>query len=237
MRVGEKCVFTLDSTYFGGKLKPRHRYKGSYAGVYRDDDWVVYRGAKLRAKTVEPIKKPTVKKEKAPTASDYKNCSDMLFEIGVRYRDDWRSIISGKQFEEYDWNGLQAGHGCSRQYWDTRHAPKNCHAITSGENYAMSIGNSQIIMKYWEYVAKTYGEFYAKTLINMKHEPMKLNIGYLKEDCIFCYNFFYVWLVVWSEKYNKKRDPDEVIKKRCEKFTKAKTDGIMKVLKIVKGEL
>ena len=234
MRIGERCVFTVDKDMFGGKIKAGHKYVGKCAG----DLVVLYRNYRINVKSIKKAEKtPVVKKEKAPTASDYKNCSDMLFEMGVRYRDNWTSIISGKKFEEYDWNGLQAGHGCSRQYWDTRHTPVNCHAITSGENYAMSIGNSQIIMKYWEYVAKTCGEFYAKTLINMKHEPMKLNIGYLKEDCVFCYDFFKSWLADWCTKHKEKRNPDEVIQKRCEKFPKAKTDGIMKVLKIVKGEL
>ena len=232
MRIGERCVFTVDKDMFGGKIKAGHKYVGKCAG----DLVVLYRNYRINVKSIKKAEKTPVIKEKAPTASDYKNCSDMLFEMGVRYRDNWTSIISGKKFEEYDWNGLQAGHGCSRQYWDTRHAPVNCHAITSGENYAMSIGNSQIIMKYWEYVAKTCGDFYAKTLINMKHEPMKLNIGYLKEDCVFCYDFFKSWLADWCTKHKEKRNPDEVIQKRCEKFPKAKTDGIMKVLKIVKGE-
>ena len=233
MRVGEKCVFTVEEDLFGGKIKKDHRYTGKAL----KNGWVQYRTFTLKAKTIESVEKPKVKKEKAPTASDYKNFSDLCFECGVRYRDNWTSVISGKKFEEYDWNGLQAGHGCSRQYWDTRHTPKNCHAITSGENYAMSIGNSQIIIKYWEYVAKTYGELCAKTLINMKHEPMKLNIGYLKEDCVFCYDFFKSWLADWCTKHKEKRNPDEIIQKRCEKFPKAKTDGIMKVLKIIKGEI
>ena len=233
MRIGEKCIFTVGKDMFGGKLKAGHKYVGKCAG----DMLVSYRNCIINVKSIKKTEKTVVKKEKAPTASDYKNFGDLCFEVGVRYRDNWRSVISGKQFEEGDWNGLQAGHGCSRTYWDTRHNPINCHAITSGENYAMSIGNSQIIMKYWEYVAKTCGEFYAKTLINMKHETMKLNIGYLKEDCVFCYDFFKWWLADWCAKHKEKRNPDEVIQKRCEKFPKAKTDGIMKVLKIIKGEM
>lgn len=236
MRVGEKCIFTLDSTYFGGKLKPRHRYKGSYAGVYQDDDLVVYHGAKLRAKTVEPIKK-TVKKEKAPTASDYKNCSDMLFEVGVRYRDNFTSVISGDKFQEGDWNGLQAGHGVSRQHWATRHNPLNCHAITSGQNFHMSIGTTTTIAKYWAYVAKKYGQDVVADLINGNHPTPKLSIAYLKEDCRLCYSFFTRRLEEWNRTHSPRRSADEVIRWRCESFTKKKTDGIMKVLKIIKGEM
>ena len=235
MRVGEKCVFTLDSTYFGGKLKPNHRYKGSYAGVYQDDDWVVYHGAKLRAKTVEPIKK-TTKKEKAPTASDYKNCGDMLFEIGIRYRDKWHSIISGERFAEGDWNGLQAGHGVSRQHWATRHNPLNCHAITSGQNFHMSLGTTKTIATYWAYVGRKYGQEVVDDLLNNNESP-KLTIAYLKEDCKKQYDFLGQCLLKWNNYVGANRTADEVIKWRCKKFPKAKTDGIMKVLKIIKGEM
>lgn len=234
MRQGEKCVFTVSEDMFNGKLKKGHRY----IGKYWLDDWVFYRTFHIKAKTIEPIKKPTVKKAKAPTASDYKAFGDTAFECGVRYRDRWTSIISGKKFEEFEWNGLQAGHGCSRSYWDTRHMPQNCHAITSGENYAMSIGNATTIMKYWEYVRKACGEFRMNTLVNMKHEPTKLSIAYLKADCEFCYDFLAECLKEWNETAKTKRAPNEIIKKRCENYPKKKAEGVLKVLDLIqRGEI
>ena len=236
MRIGEKCIFVLAEDMFGGKLKARHRYNGVYAG----GDRVRYRTYTLVPEEIIPVKKTVVKKEKAPTASDYKNFSDLCFEVAIRFRDNWTSVISGQKFEEGDWNGLQAGHGVSRQHWATRHNPLNCHAITSGQNFHMSIGTTTTIAKYWAYVAKIYGQDVVDDLINGNHPTPKLSISYLKEDCIRQYEFLKNTLNTYLTLKTKtfvSADPDYYIKWRCEKFTKAKTDGIMKVLKIVKGEL
>ena len=235
MRVGEKCIFTVDKDMFGGKIKAGHKYVGKCAG----DLVVLYRNYYINVKSIKKVEKTPVIKEKAPTASDYKNFADLCFEVAIRYRDNWTSIISGKKFEEGDWNGLQAGHGVSRQHWATRHNPLNCHAITSGENFHMSIGTTTIIAKYWAYVTQKYGQGVVDCLINETRPTPKLSISYLKEDCIRQYEFLKNTLNTYLTLKTKTfvaADPDYYIKWRCEKFSKAKTDGIMKVLKIVKGE-
>lgn len=236
MRVGEKCVFTVDKDMFGGKIKAGHKYVGKCAG----DLVVLYRNYRINVKSIKKAEKTPVIKEKAPTASDYKNFGDVAFEMAIRFRDNWTSIISGQKFEEGDWNGLQAGHGVSRQHWATRHNPLNCHAITSGQNFHMSIGTTTTIAKYWAYVAKIYGQDVVDDLINGNHPTPKLSISYLKEDCIRQYEFLKNTLNTYLTLKTKTfvaADPDYYIKWRCEKFPKAKTDGIMKVLKIIKGEL
>lgn len=239
MRIGERCVFTVDKDMFGGKIKAGHKYVGKCAG----DLVVLYRNYRINVKSIKKAEKTPVIKEKAPTASDYKNFADLCFEVGVRYRDNWTSVISGKKFEEGDWNGLQAGHGCSRQYWDTRHVPVNCHAITSGENYQMSLGNATTIMKYWTYVANKYGQHVVDSLVNMKHENTKLSISYLKGDCKYQYDWLFFCVVQYFKKnnlFNPDTDYsphiDYIIKWRCAKLPNAKANGIMKVLKIIKGE-
>jgi hypothetical protein len=235
MRVGEKCVFTVEEDLFGGRIKKDHRYTGKAL----KNGWVQYRTFTLKAKTIESVEKPKIKKEKAPTASDYKNFGDVAFEMAIRFRDNWTSVISGQKFEEGDWNGLQAGHGVSRQHWATRHNPLNCHAITSGQNFHMSLGSTTTIAKYWAYVAKIYGQDVVDDLINGNHPTPKLSISYLKEDCIRQYEFLKNTLNTYLTLKTKtfvSADPDYYIKWRCEKFSKAKTDGIMKVLKIIKGE-
>lgn len=232
MRVGEKCKFVLSENLYA--LKAGRKYTGIYAG----GDRVRYQRFVVVPEEIIPIKK-TVKKEKAPTASDYKNFGDVAFEMAIRFRDNWTSVISGQKFEEGDWNGLQAGHGVSRQHWATRHNPLNCHAITSGQNFHMSIGTTTIIAKYWAYVAKKYGQDVVDNLINGDQPTPKLSISYLKEDCINQYEFLQNVLsryLTYKTKTFVSADPDYYIKWRCEKFSKAKTDGIMKVLKIIKGE-
>lgn len=231
MRQGEKCVFTVSEDMFNGKLKKGHRYVGKY--------WlptlVYYRNWHVPVATVEPIKKPTIKKAKAPTASDYKNLGDVLFETAIRYRDNFTSVISGEKFPEFTWNELQAGHGVSRQHWATRHNPLNCHAITSGQNFHMSLGTAKTIAQYWAYVAKKYGQDVVDSLLNEKHESPKLSIGYLKEDCEKQYDFLTECLETWNKTSKIKRSAFEVLCIRCEKFPKAKKEGIFKALTEIKG--
>ena len=233
MRIGEKCIFTVDMAinYGNIKLKTGHRYTGYWGG----GKTIVYKRCRLTANTVEPIKKTPVVKVKAPTASDYKNFGDLCFEVAIRYRDDWRSVISGKQFQEGDWNGLQAGHGCSRTYWDTRHEPFNCHAITSGENYQMSLGNPATILRYWDYVRNKYGADVVNYFVMLDHKPMKLSISYLQEDCKTCYSFLRRRLEEWDRKYNTSHSAPNVIKWRCENLPKAKAAGVLKVLDLIEG--
>lgn len=233
MRIGEKCIFTIDKDMFGGKLKANHKYIGKCAG----DMIVSYRNCIINVKSIKKVEKTVVKKEKAPTASDYKNLGDVLFETSVRYRDNFTSVISGEKFPEFTWNELQAGHGVSRKQWATRHNPLNCHAITSGQNFHMSLGTTTTIAKYWAYVAKKYGQDVVDDLINGTHPSPKLSISYLKEDCKNQYAFLIKCLEKWNQNTKNKRLADEVLKIRCEKFPKTKTQGILKAFSIIKGEL
>lgn len=228
MRIGEKCIFVLAEDMFGGKLKARHRYNGVYAG----GDRVRYRTYTLVPEEIIPVKKTVVKKEKAPTASDYKNFADTAFETAVRFRDKFTSVISGRKFPEGTWNELQAGHGITRQHWATRHNPCNCHAITSGENFHMSLGTTTIIAKYWSYVAKKYGQHTVDVLINGDHPTPKLSISYLKEDCLWCYDF------LKSCTKGNTKTPAEIIRWRIESYPKTKAKSVLKILeKIEKGDL
>lgn len=236
MRTGEKCKFTVgkDIQFGNLKLKGNHRYTG-YAWD-KEGTLVCYRNVLLKAKTLEPIQKPAVKKEKAPTASDYKNFSDLCFEVAIRYRDNWTSVISGKKFEEGDWNGLQAGHGVSRQHWATRHDALNCHAITSGENFHMSLGTTSTIAKYWRYVSKKYGQDVVDRLLDNKPESPKLTIAYLKEDCKKQYEFLGLCIVMYAKTVHHfiaNVSPSGYVKWRCENLPKKQADGVLKVLKLI----
>ena len=60
MRVGEKCVFTVEEDLFGGKIKKDHRYTGKAL----KNGWVQYRTFTLKAKTIESVEKPKTFKYK-----------------------------------------------------------------------------------------------------------------------------------------------------------------------------
>ena len=235
MRIGEKCKFVLSENLYA--LKAGRKYTGIYAG----GDRVRYQRFTVIPEEIIPIQKPAVKKEKAPTASDYKNFSDLCFEVAIRYRDNWQSVISGKKFEEGDWNGLQAGHGVSRQHWANRHNPCNCHAITSGENFHMSLGTTSTIAKYWKYVSKKYGQDVVDRLLDNQPESPQLTIAYLKEDCKKQYYFLYSMVTGYLIRKKAKLvevEADYYIKWRCEKYPKTKADGVLKVLDLIeRGEI
>lgn len=221
-------------------LKAGHKYTGIYAG----GDRVRYQRFTVIPEEIIPIQKPAAKKEKAPTASDYKKFSDVAFEVGVRFRDGWRSVISGQKFEEGDWNGLQAGHGISRQHWATRHNPLNCHAITSGQNFHMSLGTTKTIAQYWAYVAKKYGQDVVDDLLNNEKPSPKLTISYLKEDCKKQYDFLHNTLTEYLKTHKifpgmqEFMTVNECIVWRSEKLTKKQAEGVLKVLDLItKGDL
>lgn len=206
-----------------------------YTGIYAGGDRVRYQRFTLVPEEIIPIQKPAVKKEKGPTASDYKKFADVAFEVGVRFRDGWCSVISGQKFEEGDWNGLQAGHGVSRQHWATRHNPLNCHAITSGQNFHMSLGTTKTIAQYWAYVAKKYGQDVVDDLLNNEKPSPKLTISYLKEDCRLCYSFLSRRLEEWDKAHKTSHSAPEVIKWRCENLPKKQAEGVLKVLHLILG--
>lgn len=228
MKIGEKCIFTVDKDMFGGKIKAGHKYVGKCAG----DMLASYRNCIIQVKSIKKVEKSPVKKEKAPTASDYKAFGDTAFETAIRYRDKFTSVISGQKFPEGTWNELQAGHGITRQHWATRHNPVNCHAITSGQNFHMSIGTTSVIAKYWSYVTKKYGQHTVDNLINGDHPTPKLSISYLKEDCLWCYDF------LKSCTKGNAKTPAEIIRWRIESYPKTKAKSVLKILeKIEKGDL
>lgn len=228
MKIGEKCTFTVGKDMFGGKIKAGHKYVGKCAG----DALVSYRNCIIQVKSIKKVEKSPVKKEKAPTASDYKAFGDTAFETAIRYRDKFTSVISGQKFPEGTWNELQAGHGITRQHWATRHNPVNCHAITSGQNFHMSIGTTSVIAKYWSYVTKKYGQHTVDNLINGDHPTPKLSISYLKEDCLWCYDF------LKSCTKGNAKTPAEIIRWRIESYPKTKAKSVLKVLDLItKGEI
>ena len=232
MRIGEKCKFILSENMYA--LKAGRKYTGIYAG----GDRVRYQRFTLVPEEIIPIQKTPVVKVKAPTAADYKKFGDICFECGVRYRDNFTSVISGKRFAEGDWNGLQAGHGVSRQHWATRHDPMNCHAITSGENFHMSLGTTSTIAKYWKYVAKKYGQDVVDRLLDNEPESPKLTIAYLKEDCKKQYEFLANCIEQYlnvNRLYESYIIPSGYIKWRCEKLPKKQAEGVLKVLHLILG--
>lgn len=189
MKIGDKVNFICE--FENPKMKLGHKYKGTVVKQTPQHIWVksMYGFYKIPKADVEVLQRPAQKQFKAPTASDYKLFADTCFELGVRWRDGWKSIISGKQFKERDYQNLHAGHYISRACWATRHLPVNCHAITQGENYAMSRGCVKTISAYTDWLKKHCGDWQVEKLNELSTTKTKQDIIFLHQDCAFCFTF------------------------------------------------
>lgn len=178
-----------------------------YTGVaFNDGDKIrvhTIRGTVTISKSdiVEKVKKET--KTTAPTSAEYKLFSDTCFETAIRWRDGWKSVISGKQFKPGEYDKLHAGHFLSRLNWGSRHRGLNCHAITQGENYAMSRGDVRTINKYANFLEKTYGDNVLSELDEMAMQPVKLSISFLQEDCRYCWEYLNLYVDANKELANR----------------------------------
>lgn len=189
MKIGDKVKFICDFPH--PKMKQGHKYSGTVVRVLGHKaaiktiygSVVVYK-ADIEVKPV--VEPPTIK---APPAPDYKFFADTCFETAVRWRDGWKSVISGKQFQPRDYSGLHGGHYHSRAKWGTRHFPMNCHAITQGENFAMSRGCVKTISAYTDVLHKKYSDWALNKMLELAETPQKLTIPYLQNDCMFCFEY------------------------------------------------
>jgi len=93
----------------------------------------------------------------ALTSLDYKKFCDTCFEMWIRWRDGWQSVVSGRAYP-WDYTKIHAGHYFGRGSLNTRYDPRNCHAITSQENYWQHLGKQDEIIKYHDFMLRTYGQ-------------------------------------------------------------------------------
>lgn len=182
VRQGQKVSFEVERTF--GTLKPNHKYTGYFIG----QGYVKYGTYTVKALKITPILTQP-KKVRSFTSAEYKLFSDQCFEVAVRYRDKWTSVISGKKFLEYDWNGLNGGHYIGRGNWPTRHLPMNCHAITKNENRAMAQGDASVWEAYRTFLIKTYGQQMYDEMMALQKTYVRLTMPLLKADSIFCFDF------------------------------------------------
>lgn len=216
MRVGQKITFEIERSF--GKLKPAHKYVGYFVG----NDYVRYGQYVVKGINIQPfIKEPN--KIKDFTSSEYKTFADQCFEVGIRYRDKWTSIISGKKFLEYHWDGIHAGHFIGRNNWPTRHLPMNCHAITRDENRAMAQGDARVWEKYRNFLIKTYGQHMFDEMMALKSTYIRLTPNLLQEDCKFCFNFL-------VEQVKDTKRAVSIMEKRFSKFPKQKSERLKELL-------
>ena len=93
----------------------------------------------------------------------YKRFCDIVFEARIRWRDKWTDTLDGRRFPVGDYEHLHACHYIPRGCLATRYMDENCHAQSSGHNWAMSqaapaLIKDRTLRQYTRFIQRKYGE-------------------------------------------------------------------------------
>lgn len=194
-------------------------YTGRIVKKYADRLLVrLFRGSVVITEDQIICEKAAPAKPVAPTAAEYKLFASTVFEMAVRWRDNWTSIVSGKKLPKRDYDACHGGHYKSRGFWGTRLFPKNCHAITKDENNKMHLGDVSVIEKYRAYMVYTYGPDILNEIEDMAAQPQKLSVSFLQDSCREAYAYL-----------NSFCDADKELKWRIDKWRKSEREKMYRV--------
>lgn len=111
---------------------------------------------------------------------------DYVFQMCIRYRDDFTCITCGKKFPRGERTQLHAGHFISRGVYATRWDEENVAAECASCNLKQSFPDVEIIHKFEQQLKLRYGDDVIDRLFEKKHRVFKLNRAWL-EDMIDFY--------------------------------------------------
>jgi hypothetical protein len=111
---------------------------------------------------------------------------DDVFQMYVRYRDDFTCCTCGRKFTRGERTWLHAGHYISRGVYATRWNEKNVNAQCAGCNLKQSLADVEVIHTYEVFLKTKYGDNVIDELLTLKHTPYKLNRAEI-EDKIHYY--------------------------------------------------
>ena len=106
---------------------------------------------------------------------------DDVFQMCIRYRDNFTCITCGRKFPRGERTQCHAGHYISRGVYSTRWDEENVNCQCAGCNLRQSRGDAEIWHKYETELALKYGLDTVDRLIQKKHEVFKLNRVWLEE--------------------------------------------------------
>lgn len=106
---------------------------------------------------------------------------DDVFQMWVRYRDDFTCCTCGRKFTRGERTQLHAGHYISRGVYATRWNEKNVNAQCAGCNLKQSLADVEVIHTYEVYLRAKYGDKIIDELLYLKHSPFKLNRAELED--------------------------------------------------------
>jgi hypothetical protein len=106
---------------------------------------------------------------------------DDVFQMYVRYRDDFTCCTCGRKFTRGERTQLHAGHYISRGVYATRWNEKNVNAQCAGCNLKQSLADVEVIHTYEVFLKTKYGDNVIDELLSLKHSPYKLNRAELED--------------------------------------------------------
>lgn len=107
---------------------------------------------------------------------------DDVFQMCIRYRDNFTCITCDKKFRRGERTELHAGHYISRGNYSTRWDEENVNAQCAGCNLKQSRGDAWIWHRYETELKLKYGEDVIDRLFKKKHSVFKITTPWLKEQ-------------------------------------------------------
>lgn len=107
---------------------------------------------------------------------------DDIFQMYIRYRDDFTCITCGRKFPRGERTHLHAGHFVSRGVYSTRWDEENVNAQCAGCNLKQSLGDVEVIHKYEIALEWKYGRGTVTRLLEKKHQFFKPTRVWLEDN-------------------------------------------------------
>lgn len=107
---------------------------------------------------------------------------DDVFQMCIRYRDNFTCITCGKKFPVGERTQLHAGHFIGRGHYATRWDEENVNAQCQSDNLKQSLADVEIIHNYAKALEWKYGKGTVDRLMRKKHQPFKVTRAFLEEN-------------------------------------------------------
>ena len=107
---------------------------------------------------------------------------DDVFQMCIRYRDNFTCITCGRKFPRGERTELHAGHYIGRGCYATRWDEENVNAQCAACNLKQSLADVETIHRYEVALKAKYGDDVIDRLFFKKHEPFKLSRAYLEDN-------------------------------------------------------
>ena len=107
---------------------------------------------------------------------------DDVFQMVIRYRDNFTCITCGRKYPRGERKELHAGHFISRGIYATRWDEFNVAAQCSSCNLKQSLADVEVINKFARELDLRYGKGTVDRLFQKKHSIFKLNRAWLEDN-------------------------------------------------------